>query len=552
MRRYLHQTLLVLVAVVPALVGQPLREIEVRGNVFYSRGQIARMLNAGASSAASLRQLIDSYRVAGYLGAALQASWNADSTAEAISISEGRRYRAGTPELRGNSYIGTAHLLGLLRLRPGSFFDQQLLRQDLAAISLAYADAGFPHAAVALSGLAAAGDTVGYGYEVREGPRVVINAIRFSGNAVTTTATAARLSGLIAEQPFSRLKLEQAQSRLLRSGLFADARPAGLFATDIPGREDLRFAVVENKYNTFFGALGYNQGEQRTGWLTGTVELEMRNIAGTARRLAFRWERLRQDNSSLAASYREPWLLGTALGAAIDLRHMIQDSLYTRSAAQGLITLPLGDNITVGAGGAIERTVPGQVPAVRRSLQYSSLWTLSADHRDIQRGMNGWRYGITLLYGRKRYYDPAVQLTVGRAEADLRWSIAAAARQTIDVAVHGRLLATSEHPVPRADQYYLGGAATLRGYFEQQFVASQLGWADVEYCWSAAPGFECYPFCDAGYLRDRDRGPDRFRTGYGAGVRLQTKIGGFQLDYGLGQGDRPLAGKVHLILKSDF
>jgi hemolysin activation/secretion protein len=166
--------------------------------------------------------------------------------------------------------------------------------------------------------------------------------------------------------------------------------------------------------------------------------------------------------------------------------------------------------------------------------------------------MTGWRYGLKLQYGRKRYYDPAVQLTVGRAEADLQWTAAAAARQTVDIAGHVRLLASSERPVPRADQYYLGGAATLRGYFEQQFVASQLAWASVEYRWSPAMGFECYPFCDAGYLRDRDRGPDRYKAGYGAGFRLQTRIGRFQLDYGLGQGDRPLDGKVHLLLKSDF
>ena len=73
-----------------------------------------------------------------------------------------------------------------------------------------------------------------------------------------------------------------------------------------------------------------------------------------------------------------------------------------------------------------------------------------------------------------------------------------------------------------------------------------------EYRLAPAPGFSYYPFCDIGYLRDRDRGPDRLRAGYGAGFRLQTRIGRFQLDYGLGQGDRPLNGKIHLILHSDF
>ena len=532
--------------------GGPLQRVDVRGNVFYSRAEIGRILDRGTSRQDAVRELLGTYHAAGFLDAALQASWNADSTGAAIIIHEGRRHRAGAIVINGNSYIAARYLSALLLLKPGSYFDQSLLRQDLASISRTYAEAGFPHAAVSLTGLAVSGDTVDYSYQIDEGPRVVLSAISVNGNLATSASVVLRIAGLSAGLPFSRSRLELARSRLLRSGLFIQVDAPALYATGDSGREELRLAVREDKYNTFFGALGYNQDQQRAGWLAGTVELEMRNIAGTARRMALRWERLQQYSSSLRASYQEPWLLGTAMGAALEVSHRIQDSLYTQSTGQALVTLPLSDNLTIGTGAAVERTVPGPVPTIKRSLQYSSVWTLSGDHRSPLGRPAGWRYGLRLQYGRKRYYDPAAQLTVGRAEADLEWSVPVALRQSADAALHVRLLSSGEHPVPRPDQYSLGGAATLRGYFEQQFTASQLGWASLEYRLAPAPGFSYYPFCDIGYLRDRDRGPDRLRAGYGAGFRLQTRIGRFQLDYGLGQGDRPLNGKIHLILHSDF
>ncbi|MDI6738828.1 MAG: POTRA domain-containing protein [Candidatus Edwardsbacteria bacterium] len=554
MRHFLRTSAAIMAAAVVPAPAPAAPAIEIRNNVFYSRAEIKSMLgdSAGRALMPGLRRVVDAYRSAGFLYATASAAWNADSAAVVVTVGEGTRFRAGRPSFNGNAFIAAQYLSSLTGQKAEAYFDQRFLRADLQRISRAYADAGLPHAAVRLSGLAMSGDTVQFGYEIAEGPLVTIAAVRFKGNATTGDQAAQRLAGLSPGRTFSGTKAERAEARLLRSGLFSEAKLIGLAATDEPGRENVLFEVREPRYNSLFGALGYNQGTEQKGWLAGAVDIELRNISGTARQLTFRWERPQQYVSSLRASYREPWLLGSPAGASLSIRHRIQDSLFVQTGGQILFTIPLSDQITGGAGGSAERTVPGSQLVICRSLQYSSLWSLQGDYRDLMRGKTGWQYRLQLSYGRKRYYDPAAQLTISRVEIDAQWSASLFSGQILDLAVHGRALVSSERPAPRTDQYYVGGAGTLRGYFEQQFAASQAAWLNAEYRLTAATGFELYPFMDCGYLRDLDRVPDRVKAGYGLGLRLDTRLGRIQIDYGLGQGDKPSDGKVHLILRSDF
>ena len=533
--------------------GQPTK-VSVHGNRFISRQEVSGTVGPAGSGHLSqgLRRLVDGYRSAGFLDADVRVRWSEDSTHLSICVSEGVRYLAGNPSFTGNSFISGRFLGEALSLRPGSFFDQRLLARDMARISRAYADAGFPRAAVRLSGLSLRTDTVDYGYDVTEGPLLSIAAVSFIGNGLTTAATADRLAGLKPGERFSAVRIERAVSRLVGSGLFTSAALAELAGGEDPGRVVAVFTVKEPRYNTLAGAAGYNQGAGRDGWLAGSVDLELRNISGTGRRLFFHWERLRQSATGLSASYADPWLYNSPVGVTLAVDHAIQDSQYTRTGGSILATVPVNDRLSLGAGGAVERVVPGSQAEVRRSQTYSTLWSIEGDHRRHRPHQSGLRYRLQTRYGRKRYFEPAAQLTVGRVELDADWSWSPAAGHAAALSAHARALATGERPAPRSDQYYLGGAATIRGFYEQQFAASQAGWVNAEHRLTAAAGFQLYPFVDWGYVRDRDRGLGRTVLGYGAGMRLDTRLGRIQVDYGLGRGDNPADGKVHLLLRNDF
>ena len=109
--------------------------------------------------------------------------------------------------------------------------------------------------------------------------------------------------------------------------------------------------------------------------------------------------------------------------------------------------------------------------------------------------------------------------------------------------------------MPITDQFRFGGARTLRGYRENQFNGSKVAWANLEYRYLLARRSRVFVFLDSGYYwRRLDSGEsvEGYKLGYGFGLRIETGLGIISVDYGLGEGDGILAGKVHVGLINQF
>ncbi|MDD5088867.1 MAG: BamA/TamA family outer membrane protein, partial [bacterium] len=108
------------------------------------------------------------------------------------------------------------------------------------------------------------------------------------------------------------------------------------------------------------------------------------------------------------------------------------------------------------------------------------------------------------------------------------------------------------------DLYRLGGARSLRGYREEQFLGSRIGWASIEIRYWLGSASRFFVFGDAGgvYRAIRTEAAQsestRIRTSAGLGIRIGTDIGIWGFDYGIGQEDRLLNGKLHVSLLSTF
>jgi outer membrane protein insertion porin family len=123
------------------------------------------------------------------------------------------------------------------------------------------------------------------------------------------------------------------------------------------------------------------------------------------------------------------------------------------------------------------------------------------------------------------------------------------------VALSGRLAAVSstEEDVPFHEQLVLGGARSLRGYREEQFRGTRTALGTAEYRFLLTRRSRALAFVDAGYYY---RGGSNFakgvKLGYGIGLRGETRLGIIALDYGLGEGDGLLDGKLHVGLSREF
>jgi outer membrane protein insertion porin family len=106
--------------------------------------------------------------------------------------------------------------------------------------------------------------------------------------------------------------------------------------------------------------------------------------------------------------------------------------------------------------------------------------------------------------------------------------------------------------------YQFGGANTLRGYRENQFIGAEIAWTNAEYRFILARRSFLFAFLDTGYYnRPEDDllgtpAARAFKYGYGIGIRLDTALGNLGVSFALGQGDSFGTAKIHIGLINDF
>ena len=106
--------------------------------------------------------------------------------------------------------------------------------------------------------------------------------------------------------------------------------------------------------------------------------------------------------------------------------------------------------------------------------------------------------------------------------------------------------------------FRFGGTNSLRGYRENQFLGTLVGWTNAEYRLLLARRSYAFTFFDTGYYRrpaDARYGTDvteSFTFGYGLGIRLDTPVGNIGVSFALGRGDAVSDTKVHVGLVNEF
>jgi len=105
-----------------------------------------------------------------------------------------------------------------------------------------------------------------------------------------------------------------------------------------------------------------------------------------------------------------------------------------------------------------------------------------------------------------------------------------------------------------SDQFWFGGAGTLRGYPNDFFRGSRIVWSSLELRRLIGNLSSFFIFFDQGYYwrKDDNRTVSAYPSGYGFGIRLASRMGIIGLDYGFGEGDTFSTAKVHIRLISRF
>jgi outer membrane protein assembly factor BamA len=404
---------------------------------------------------------------------------------------------------------------------------------------------------------------------VVEGRERQIETVDVEGLAKTKPDLVVRMSGLEPGQTYRGDMLRDAYSRLKGSGVFSDVQyPKLRVSPDGRGVDAVLVVDEARRSNSFAGVLGY-AAEEGTGdnQISGLVQLRMNNIGGTLKDLHVFWTNDGHGRSDTRLNFRDRFFLGRMLTVGAILEQIGQDTLFTWQSVgveAGRTAGRLGRNLLgFGVGFHADRNVFSE-GALLRSWRYRTSATLSLLRGDDRKHtFADAETRVTVARKQSHFRDGFGSLAMNQyiVEVEAEGSVGLMRSLSIYLGLSFHGLQSNEPLVPLSEQFYVGGARTLRGYRENQFHGRRVGTSRSELRLGSSPRENLYLFFDSGYiLQESLAGPDLdiilrrdlLKFGYGFGLRTQSQVGVIGLSFGFGDEVSLGRAKVHILLEQNF
>jgi outer membrane protein insertion porin family len=585
---YLFQAFLVLAAAPQAdLMSQNVTKVtklDFDGNSVFSDKELSNFMTSkeGTVFAESqfdldLKNITKTYQSAGYLDCRIvdiTRDLNFDSTGVALTlkIEEGKQTLIGEMRISGNKLFSTSYLKGLIESKPGSALDERTLDSDMKEILNQYEKKGYTFASVSVINIETYSDGSGSKLRVEirieENDRIKVDNIVVEGNTSTKREVIVREISLGEDNTITRDNLLDIRQRLENIGYFESVEQPKILK--YKNSTVLYIKVREGNTNTFDGILGYVPPVQseETGYFTGLVNLSLRNLFGTGRRLEARFKKEIKTTQELELKYLEPWLFGYPANVNFAFFQRIEDSSFIKRVLGTKIDAMISKKFTVSALLDFERVIPSlneNIYSVFDSRVFAAGVEIRFDNRDyVYNPFSGLLYRVSYTAGQKKIYnageftnyDIPSDFTVQKGSMDFDFYYSFFKRQSSLIGLHG--IEIRSQRLENSDLFRFGGINSVRGYRESQFLASRTAWSNIEFRYSLTRKSFAAAFYDMGYyLRPDDalsgiQKQEGFIYGYGLGIRIETALGMFGVSYALGKGDSILEGKIHFGLVNDF
>jgi outer membrane protein insertion porin family len=397
-----------------------------------------------------------------------------------------------------------------------------------------------------------------------------IDKIEIRGNTSTKDYVIIRELRINPGERYAQKLIEEFPKRLNRLRFFEPVNTPGFYLNS-QNEGVLLLDVKERQTNNFDGVIGYipPRTDNEKGYLTGLVNISLRNLFGTGRAAAFRWQQFDRNSQDLEIKYLEPWLLGYPFNINISLHQRKQDTIYVQRKIEGSVEYLATEDISAAVFIASESVVPtlSEVPVftVYNSTALTSGLSIRIDTRDDPFSpTGGLLFNTGYSFSQKKINSPpefitpsvVTNINLQRISVSLNFFYELFSRQIIALGVNGMELRGSEFE--NSDLFRLGGTMSLRGYREQQFLGNRIFWSNFEYRSLLTQRSYAFVFLDTGYYL-RIEEPERlilkqeeFKIGYGLGLSLETGLGILAVSFALGQGDSFSDGKIHFGIINEF
>ena len=570
------------------LHSQIISKIDIEGNKDFSDADIKSWLQVGEGTKL-YHHLLDTLksRVAaqldlrGYFNSGFENSkliYSADSQKVSVllKVNEGDPTYIKKVFFSGNDSLQVKNFNETFKLLEERVFDKTEIENYINDALTKLENDGFPFATFTITSVHFYRDTLknenfaDIYLDLNTGVKSKIDKVEVVGNSSTKDYVIVRELRIEPGENYSQKKIEELPKRLNRLRFF-DPVPVPGFYLDSDDKGVLLVTVKERQTNNFDGIIGYipPANDKETGYLTGLVNVSLRNLFGTGRAAAFRWRKLDRNSQELELKYLEPWLIGFPLNLNLSFYQRQQDTIYVQRKFDAGLEFLATEDVSASVFISSESTIPTlseePVFTVFNSSALTTGINLKIDTRDDPLAPTGglffnnsYKFSQKTINGPKEFITPTTQTNVNlqRFEATLQLFYELFRRQVIALSLNGREL---RGPVfEQSDLYRLGGTNTLRGYREDQFLGNRTFWTNLEYRFFLSRRTFAFLFFDTGYfLRNADEEKniselEEFKIGYGLGINLETAIGVLGVSFALAKGDSFSDGKIHFGIINEF
>ena len=569
----------------PIVNGQPsltVRSINFEGNHTLSASQLASLLSLTKDGVfseqllrAGLDRILDLYKNQAYLHTRVDSvSMKRDTVRRDIEVrvflTEGKPSVMRQIEFDGCRIFSSSDLIAVMRMHKGDLFISSILEQDVQSILQLYERTGYPLAKVVIQNVSFTDSAEEMSATVQihidEGKELHITQLRVEGNNTTKEYVISREARLHTNELFRSDLPEKIKQRLDHLQLFSSVSLPELYVTDT-GQAGLDVRVVEGNQNSFDGVIGYVPSSTAggSGYVTGLVNISLRNLFGTGRKLSARWYQENQSSQETELHYFEPWVASYPVNAQIGYFQRKQDSTFVKMQYDLTAELMVTDEFSLGASFSQCGVYPtaGYGSSIMPESKTTSVGvSIRYDSRDNPTTpAQGILYSTEYQTGSKQtsvseLFPAEEKSNTQRLVFDLSSYLSVFLRQVLATELHLRDFSSSTMDV--SDLFRLGGASTLRGYREGQFLGSRVVWTNIEYRFLVAPRSFFYGFVDIGYIVQPViaaigmTASEQSKIGYGIGVRMDSSLGLIGVSFAFGEGDTFSTSKIHIRLINEF
>ncbi|MHB8579772.1 MAG: BamA/OMP85 family outer membrane protein [Ignavibacteriaceae bacterium] len=518
----------------------------------------------------------EGYFHAEFQGSKIELSPDSQHVKLIIKIDEGEPTYVKKIFLTGLDTSSDNNIFSSFNFLENHIYSKSNLEENIISALSYFQNNGYPFAKIIISSIYFYSDSTKKDYfadihiTVNKERFCRIDKIEIAGNNKTQSYVIQRELRLKPGEVYSQKVIDDLPSRLNRLGFFEPVGNPKYFVNS-KNHGILRIEVKEKVTNNFDGIIGYIPSTipNQSGYLTGLVDVSLSNLFGTGRAAAIHWQQYNRSSQDLQLKYLEPWLFGYPFNLNLSLFQRQQDSTYVQRTVEASLEYLATDIVSASVFISTDAVIPtdngSQIFTVYNSTSVTTGLNIKVDTRDDPyaptRGilfLNSYSFSKKTISGPGQFFTPDLTTSINlqRLTLDIGGYYELFDRQVIALGIHGRELRGQFFE--NSDLFRLGGASSLRGYTESQFLGNRVMWTNLEFRSLLTKRSFVFLFLDTGYyLRNAD--PSRnilraegFNVGYGLGMNIETGLGVLSVSFALAKGDSFSNGKIHFGIVNQF